>query len=527
MTRVLTNNTQLASARESTVGTLPGSPQWVKHEPNSYGRIGAEVTKTPRTPISKSRQRRKGTPTALTSGVEFNEDLTMSSVARFIESFVFAEFANLEFNLQKTSGTLPPSAAATTNLFTVDSVTALLAGKIAYNATGAVTLLHGRGYTNSANNGLHAVNAAVSASDTTIEVASSLVTETPPTNAELVICGVRTTDNDLTLTVSGSTATLVSAAKISNWATLGVQVGQLIHIGSATTSGAVQNAMKASVADDVYGFARVTSISGATLNLDKLGTALASSTNNGTGVADIMFSQFARNVDVDADSDDERYLERSHTFEISYPDLGGVGTDKYEYPEGNYANEMALNFPLEDKATIDFGFVGTDTPVPTTTRATNASSAKDPLKTTALNTSSNIVSLTTDVVSAASDVCFKSLTLRLGNGVTPESCLGTFGASFVNAGNFEVSLSGQMLFTDSAITSAVRNNTTITFLAVVANADGGVAFDIPAMTLGDGSKDFPVGQSVLVNIQGEAHKDDDLGTSLGVSFFPNVPFTAA
>ena len=166
-------------------------------------------------------------------------------------------------------------------------------------------------------------------------------------------------------------------------------------------------------------------------------------------------------------------------------------------------------------------------PVPVSpSTKTGASTALTPLRTTALNTSSDIISLTTDLISTASDVCFKSLTLTLGNNVTPEKCLGTLGALFMNTGLFEVNLEGQMLFTTKEITNAIKNNTTTTFAAILRNEDGAIAIDIPALTFGDGDREFPVDQSVLVNITGEAFNDPD-GTipdvSLGITFFANVP----
>lgn len=521
MARVLSNNVSLAVTRESTIGTLPGSPIWYILEPNEIGRFGAEIETVARRPISKNKQRRKGTVTNVTSGVEFSSDLTVSEFARFADGFVFAEYANKEFDLRASSGTVPPPVASSTT-FTIDAASALLAGKVQWVSGAQASLVYAKGYTNAANNGLHVLTADLAGSGTTITVGgSSLVTETPPTSASLEVCGVRCAAGDLAFTVSGSTATLVSGSDISDWSTLGLFPGQIIHIGSADTSGDVQNGL--GTGTDNYGYARITSISGATINLDKLSSTLATDASNAVAT-DIMFGRFLRNVAVDADSNDERYLEQSFQFEAAYPDLGGVGTDKYEYAEGNFANELTINLPLADKATFDLNFVGTDAEPPTTTRATNASAAIAPNKVVAYNTSSNVAVLTTDVISAVSDVCFKSLTLTINNQVTPEQCLGTLGASFVNSGVMEVSLSGQMLFTSSDIVAAIRNNTTVTFLGIVANEDGAIAIDLPSMTLGGGSKDFPVDQSVLVDITGETFEDATLGTSIGISLLTGVPY---
>lgn len=528
MSRVLTNNCGLQYAIESSTGTLPGSPAWRLLEPNSFGAYGASITPTERRPISKQRGRRKGTVTKLESSVEFDADVTLDAFTDFADGFVFAEFANKEFDLRGTGGVVPP-VVATSTTFTIAAASTLLAGKVQFSSTQYSSLIWAKGYTNAANNGLHVLTADLAATGTTVTCGgSSLVAETPPTNASLQVCGVRVlNDADITLTVSGSTATLVSAAAITNFATLGWFPGMFIHVGSVNAStGVVQNALGAGGTVS-YGYARITSISGATVNLDKLSSTLSTATGAAGLSQDILFGRYLRNVDVTDDADDERYLERTYQFEVLYPDLGGVGTDQYEYAIGNFANELTMNLPLAEKATATWGFVGTTSDAITGTRKTNASSAVVPLRTTAINTASNIVSLTTSLISAASDVCFKSLTFTLNNNVTPEECLGVLGASYVNTGLFEVNLEGQMLFTSAAITNAIRNNTTTTFLAIVRNEDGAIALDIPSLTFGGGEREFPVDASVLVNITGLAFNDPS-GTipnvSLGISVFAVVPW---
>lgn len=528
MARVLTNNVGLQFAVESSIGVLPGSPSWRTLEPNNISEFGASITTVERRPISKQRGRKKGTVVSLESGAEFDADMTLDSFTDFAEGFVFAEFANKEFDLKGTGGVVPPPVATSTT-WTIAAASALLAGKVQFTAVQLATLLWARGYSNAANNGLFAITVDLAASGTVLTAGgASLVAETPPTNASLQVCGIRVlNDADLTLTVSGSTATLVSGAAITNWATLGIFPGMFIHIGSANpTTGAVQNGLGAGGVVS-YGYARVVSIVGAMLNLDKLSSTLSTAVGPAAASQDVLFGRFLRNVDVTSDVDDERYLERTYQIEASYPDLGGVGTDQYEYAIGNFANELTMNLPLEEKATATWNFVGTTSDAITSSRKTNAATPVVPLRTVAINTASNIVSLTTNLIASASDVCFKSLTFTLNNNVSPEQCLGTLGASFVNSGLFEVNLEGQMLFTSAAIVNAIRNNTTVTFLAIVRNEDGGIAIDIPAMTFGDGAREFPVDASVLVNITGQAFNDPTGSipdVSLGISVFAVVPW---
>lgn len=520
MARVSTNNVSLRYVVESSLEVAPTSG-WRQLEPNEINSYGETIETVARRPISSVRGRRKGTVANATSDVEFQGDLTMSSFDDFAEGFVFSEYANVEFDL--THAKLKGSALNVTGtgyalgaqLSTFTNGT-LLAGKMVFAASGATTLVYARGYAIAGNNGLKVLNADVTGTSTEVTCAG-LAVETAPSNAKLEVAGLRT--DDLTLTISGSTATLVSGGDITDWSTYGLRAGQYIHIGSSTAGGAVQNAYSSNT---VYGYARISSISGATLNLDKIDSKLTGGPHSPATI-DVMFGRFLRNVAVDANSNDNRYIERTYQFEASYPDLGGVGTPEYEYAKGNYANQLALSLPLADKATATWGFIGTATDDITASRKTGPSTAVAPVKTEAVGTSTDIASLTTDVVSSVSDVCFKDITLTILNNESPEKCLGVRASSFVNSGAFEVNLEGQMLFTNKAIVNAVKNNTTVTFASAIKNQDGAVVVDLPTLTFGGGDREFPVDASVLVNITGQTFTSPTLGYDIGISTFAFVP----
>lgn len=527
MGRVLTNSTGLRVAYEASVGVLPGSPSWVVVEFDTIGQFGASITTVPRRPVSQVRGRRKGATTDLDSSVDFETDLTWDAFALFAEGFFFSQYANTEFDLKNT-GAPPTITGGSPTGYTISAASALLAGKVQFSATNYFSLVYAKGYANAANNGVKAITADLATSGTSITV-SGLVTETtPPANASLQVCGVRSV-SDITLTVaSNGTGTLVSAADITDWTTLGIRRGMYLHLGGVDADLTPLNTFTIA-ATTVYGYVRVTAMASGTLSFDKADPNLllgGAGSSSGAETVDILFGRFARNVPVDANVDDNRYLERTHQFEASYPGLGAGGVTEYEYAIGNFASELTFNLPLTDKATVGFGFIGTNSDLITTSRKTGASTAVAPLRTTAFSSSVDLVSITTDVVSAVSDVCFKSLTLTILNNVSPEKCLGTLGARFVNAGLFEFNLEGQMLFTNKAIVNAIRNNTTVTFAAVMRNEDGAIAFDIPELTLGGGAREFPVDQSVLVNITGNSFTSNSYGHDASVTLFPVVPIAA-
>lgn len=514
MSRVLTNNTVGSYVRETSIGVAATSG-WRVFEYNTINNAGATLTTVARRPVSKSRQRAKGTVTDLDSAVEFETDWTMDAFVDFAEAFCFCDAANDNLVFK--------GANAVTNGYTIPAATASQGTKLQLVASGHASLIYAQGYVIAANNGLKYITTDVASTNTSIvATGQSIVAETAAGSAILEVAGVRGKGDDLSIVVSGTTAVITSAADFSGstgFTNLGLTLGQFIHVGGTATAN--QFGAGASI-----GFGRLTAFTAATLTLDKISTTLISDDGSGDTV-DLLFSRFIRNVSVDAAAQDTYYREYSHSFELLFQDLGGVGTPKYSYPKGNYANTLKFNLPLANKATIAYGFVGTDTPNPTASRATGPSTAVSPIRTTALNTSADIARLSTTGAAAASTY-FKSMTLTLNNNVTPEKVLGTLGAAFMNAGVFEVSFEAQMIFADSTLKSAIRSNTTLTLDFLVKNANSldaqqGVFIDIPSFTLGGGNLEFPQDQSLLINVTGAAFRDGTFGTSIGISLFPILP----
>lgn len=504
MGRVLTNNISLAYAIEASLAVLPGSPTWKLLEPNDISTFGATITTVSRTPISKNRQRKKGTIADLESAAEFEHDLTREVAIDFFEGFVFATFTPI---VSLSSGT-PNNLAADDDVtgsgtegFTHAAITTALANN---------TLIFVRGFTQTAANGLFVVDGTNSTTTVTdLTTTPGIVDETPSQaqHATLDVAGRRGASGDLVWTAA--TKTLSSTAL--NFTTLGLTKGQLVHIGGIIAA----NQFTGGVA---YG--RVKTISATAIVFDKVTGTLVADDTGAAKQIDILFGRFLRNVPVD----NAAYLERSFQFEAAYANLNNPSGDKYEYSKGNLCNSMELKLPLTDKATVTFGFIGTDTEVPTATRKTNASTPVIPVQTTAFNTTSDLARIRiTKLDENGLTTCFKDVTITLNNNVSPEKCLGTLGASFMNTGNFEVNLDAKVLFTNSEVVDAIRNNETVTMDCILKNGDGGIGIDLPAMTLGDGAKEFPVNESVLISLKGECFADPTLGTSIGISMFPVLP----
>lgn len=516
MGRVSTNTVGLAYAAETSLGEA--GTDWAQLEPNDISAFGATITKVARNPISTRRDRRKGVVTDLDSSVEFESDLTISAFTDFAEAFCFATAKNVEADFS------PTAAETTGDSYTVPSMSAATAALINFSTDEFATLVYARGFSSAANNGLKQVDTDASATDTAVAVVENLVDETPTGNAEVQLAGVRLLDaaTDIVVAYSGTTLTITEQGGISgfDWSDFGIQVGQLVHVGGVTSGGAVQNALEDSTANDTYGYARVTAISTTVLTLDKVDASLQVASPTSPATLDLLFGKFIRNVAVD-NSD---YLERSFTVEAAYPNLGSGGATEYEYAKGNYVNTIGLSMPLTDKATMSVAMIGTDTDTPTTSRKSGASTAVEANQTAAFGTSSDIARLRlTELDEDGLSTCFKSLTLNINNNVSAEKCLGSLGASFINTGNFEIDVETQLIFENSTIISAIKNNETLTLDWSVKNDDGAVAFDIPALTLDGGDREFPENESVLINTTAQAFRDSTLGYSIGISLFPVIP----
>ena len=498
MARVSTNKTSYAYAEETSLGVA--GTNWKTLEPNDIDRFGAEITTVARKPISKDRQRKKGTTTELTSGVGITSDLTMEHVLDFLSAFVMAEF----------NGPGVWGVHETNTITGVDGTTE----EYDVSAGGALTeddLIYCRGFTVAANNGIKEV--ATGSTATTIAVEEDVTDETTSGKykARIEVCGFRTAIGDLDVaSVVSTLVTLTSTAL--DFTTLGLTAGQVLWFGGALAINKFTNT-------ENTGFGRVVSIAASTLVIDKTSQTWVTEANT-TQLVDIYFGRFLRNVPVD----DADFLETSFTFEGAYEDLEALGTPGYEYAKGNYCNQVTFQLPLSDKAIVVFAFDGTDTDVPTDTQKTGADTPLAPEQTTAFNTSADIGRLRiTEVDETGLTTCFKTLNLTLNNNVSPENCLGTLGASFLNIGNFDVDVEAQVVFSNSAVPAAIRNNTTVTLDFSIRNDDGGLFFDLPSITLGDGTKELPENESVLINIPAQAFEDATLGTSIGISLFPYLP----
>ena len=506
MSRVLTNATGLAYSIEDLTMLGVAGTVWRDLEPNSIGNFGSNITTVAPSPISKNRQRQKGFITDLDSSVDFEADLTLSGMRDFIEGFCFAKATN-----DSVAEIAVSEALSSPDAYKVASISA---AQVVILKSGA--LLFGRGFSKGENNGLKSVKTAPTESSSPVNLLVNESLEAEPAVSgktdTLYFTGYRVPNTPAVSWAYSSTTkrgTLTQTDVGTKLEAMGLTLGQVVHIGSPHSNGF----------GSTVGFARAISFTDDTVVFDKLDAALKSAVASISSPIDILFGQFIRNVPTDS----VEYEARSFHFEANYAGLQTDGTNTpYRYSAGNYPNTVGFGLPLSDRATMSLAFIGTDTGNPTATRLSGAAAALLPKLNKRFNTTSDIARLRiteTDEDGLTTD--FKSVTLNISNNVSPEKVVGKLGAKFMNFGNFDVGIEAQVLFTEGAVLTKIRDNETVAMDFVLNGEDGAVIVDIPSMTLGGGNLEFPINETVLLNTTGQAFEDETLGISLGVSLIPS------
>ena len=522
MGRVLSNEVSIAMTEETSLGIVADTAEWLQLEPNSLGTFGASISTIVRNPISRSRQRKKGTITDLDSNAEFEHDLVYEIIARIMRGFMFAK------GVREYSQNVPVSAIAVDGELTIS---ALGAGNIDAFDNQALIWLHG--FSASANNGMRVITTTVSAVATSVEVVgydgAALAGQVTGTGFMSAVGYRFNADSAITTTIVNGRMTIANTSLGTALRDRGAVPGMLLHIGSI---GEVGDDVTNDYVAGGQGYARIRNVAdNDSVILDKLdarfsAVALAANT---TRIVDYLFGDMI----VPVTSADANYLEQSYQFEVTHPNLGdgsvaaGIANtdDSYIYSKGNYCNTIGINLPLTDKATISYNFIGTDTDPPTIERKEDSGAAdiapKDMLRTEAMNTTADIARLRiedVDYLGLATD--FKSLAFNINNNVSPEKVLAQLGARFMNVGEFTVNLEAQLLFSNPAVITAIRNNETLSMDFILKNNDGVISFDIPAMTLSGGGRDYPENETVLVNLTCDTFEDDTFSSSINFNLLP-------
>lgn len=499
--KIDSNITGLRYVEEASLGQLPVSPVWTPLEPNTYNDFGGQITTIARNPINPSRQRKKGVVTDLDAQGGFNSDLTQTNIQDLLQGFMFADFRT---KAERTGGI---TIDAGDSLFELSNTAGFAVGG----------LVMASGFGQSANNGLHTITAVVT--DTSIEVGSTLVAETPPSTARLVAVGFQGTTGDLEIDASGNLPQLISTSK--DLTTLGLTPGEWIYIG-----GDAAGTRFATEANN--GWARVRSIATNAITLDK--TAGIMVTDDGSGQTIQLFLGRVLKNEVGTDIKRRSYqIERT----LGAPDDAQPTQIQSEYLVGAIASELAVNIATADKVTIDLSFLAMNNEQRTGAQGVKTGTRPQIVEADAFNTSSDFSRIklsTVDPEDSAPTPLFAfitEMTLNVNNSLSPNKAVGVLGAFDVTAGTFVVNGSITAYFSSVEAVAAVRDNADITLDFMLAKANAGIAVDIPLLSLGDGrpnvEQDQPITLPLTFDAATAAKVDPALDHTLLIVFFDYLP----
>lgn len=487
------NRSFLQVARESSEGTLPGSPVVHAYEYNPGGLTGfaPQIESVEREPVSPANQRQRGMPVDKMVEGSIETDLTWSTFREFAEGLLHAAFTGPAPNFP---------TSCTTAHFVVPTMSAALP---------ANTLVFVRGAKIAANNGFKVVDSG--GTTTQIPIVGGLVAETfaAAEGATVEVCGFRFASGDLQVNSDGN---LITTTK--DLTQLGLEAGDTIWVGG------VAAAQTFAVAAN-RGPARIAATPTANLMRIENTTAPFTVDNGSSKLIDVFYGQRVR----------VRYLTDANFLlpywrtERVFNKLGAGDAASYLYAHGMQVVRGTISMPEKAKATLSVAMRGTTTSGPTTSRATNFNAPIKTLQKTMVNTTSHIYRgrIRAKVAGTAFTGIITSVALNLEADVQRNGGHGVMGSVTNTAGPVNVGVEVGAHFTVPEVIAALEAGDAVGCDWFINNGDGAACFDMPSCTLSNGMPETPTNQTVRIALGADAHEDDIFGSTLIVSLFPYCP----
>lgn len=489
------NVTGLRYALEDCPGILPTTPSWIQMEPNSYSDFSAENTLVAREPISASRQNQKGTVADVDATSGFNNDLTMNNFNDLLQGFFFAD-ARQKPTTNPLFGTAIAVSSVSSTAYTLASA---LAGLVAND------IVLAQGFSVAGNNGVKLITAVTAPAYS----AAGLAAETGAlATRRLHKVGQQFASATLTVTAGSPLALALPAAPSST-----LIPGEWIYIGGLTAGVSFANNK---------GYARISSISGNTLMLDKWDWATPVTETISTPLQ-VFYGTVIRN-----EQDPTLIVKRTYQFERT---LGQVaGATQAEYSIGATPNELTLNVGSADKVTMDVSYVAMRNEERTGTEGLKSGNRPDPTYDKgAINTATDFHRINLSILKTGSTMPDKTLftyatdmTMTIANGITARKAIGTLGAISTSAGNFVAGGSITAYLTTVEAVRAIRQNADVSVDCIIARDNRAQVWDIPLLSLSGGQiaveKDEAI--TIPVDINGA---QSSFGYTMQYNYFPYVP----
>lgn len=509
MTTAKSEATGYLVARESTLGTAPASG-WLRLQPNPGGIQGfqPEYVDVNRDPLSKFATDEKGDHVGLNANLTLVHDLNKDLADTFAEGWTRSA--------AKVPGDEPTTAIYRPTAFvdgagSQDSLTVASDGDL---ADGLLVIV--RGAVNSGNNGvfkLEGTSTGVAIKVPTATFTAETVSPVGSVTAE--VCGVQGAAADIVMTAGGNLTSTVL-----DFTTLNLVDGHRIKIGDPSLGAAFAYATSA-----LNGWATVSGTPTANLITLKWHSFTPASDAGAGKTIRLYFGRLYRNVAIDhAD-----YLEPSWHAEKEDLGVGTADAAVYTYGEGLAINTVSISMPIESKIEVTTGFVGMDVtdPVLTASRVSGPSAAYVALATELFDTHNDLIECRVVNASSGSELIAEvnSCTITLNHGVTPRKQLATFGSAGPIFGKIRPSVTMEIYYERSTVPTAIRENTTCRFEAIMRNGQGGIVFDIPGCVLRGGAMTYAANAPVMVNLELPAHRDPSTNVVFAVNVMPYVPLT--
>lgn len=505
--KIDSNLSGLSIAEESGLRVLPGTlganAVWYPQEPNTYTDFGGTPKSVARAPITSGRQNARAVLTGMDAAGGFNSDFIQTGIFRTMQGFMFAD-------AHEKPDTQPVKVATVTAISDVSST--------AYEAASGLGtfivdhLVFASGFTNASNNGLKLVTASGA---TSVSCAGLVVEASPPAAARIEVVGFRDTSGDLSLAVSASSVTLAST--VLDLTTLSLNPGEWVFIGGDATANQFTNAVN-------KGYARIRTIATHAITFDE--TTFAAVADAGTGkLVDIYFGKFLRN-----ESDPTLIKRRTYNIERTLGDAGAG--QQAEYLEGSVADEADFNFPLQDKATIDFKFVACAHTTRNGAQGLKIGTRKVSTASRAYNSSTDIYRMQVapsyaGTVNANGTFGYcNDAKLSIKNTVAATNAIGAgLYAIDTTAGNFDFSGTVTAYFTTVDAVNAINANSDMEFNIIVAAANKGCIFDAPMLGLSGGVLAVEKDKEITIPVDLSAAAGD-LNYTLSLTQFAYLPTIA-
>lgn len=512
MATVETNQTSFRVVRETTLG-IAATTGWFTLTVGGVDTFGGTYTAADISVIEPSRQNIK------TKLVSASHEAGLNGYFSHDAALVFAEYysARVPVNLDVTN---IQAVSTTATTYVVPTMTA---GQQAKFATG--TLVHSAGWSNAANNGLKVTTGAATA--TTITVAGNVV-ETAPVSAidnatRISIAGFRAAPGSQTWTWDNvnKQATLGGTGIGTALLARGLEVGQYIHVGSPNNLGAAVNAFQNVAANDMYGFARVTSITANAVVFKNVSAKLQfTDSTPPAGDVDYCFGNLVRNPARSGDVDD---VKRTMTIEQLQPAKFDDGSNEHVYVTGGAMQNMNITFAAEDLVKFDMSVLGTNT-IEGVRNAQRKAGAANAISLNKVDTIASVSEMPEVKLVRANgtivSLLASSLTINIENPVNENKIINQFGSYVNTRGTFKTSISAELLADDPDKLPKADANETVSFYSVINTTDSVIAIEVPATSFNKTGTNFADGQAITENVEGVSFADPITKSSLLLSTIP-------